>query len=67
MMTTETIGLQANQIDNDYLSQRVMREGPPKYGYPPNHLPHSTVERLEFVTSFLSAKRNKVPSIVVSK
>jgi hypothetical protein len=42
-----------------YFGQRVNSGDRPKYGYPTNHLPETTIARMELDTSFMASRKSK--------
>jgi hypothetical protein len=42
-----------------YFSQRLRAGDEPKYGYPANHVPETTLPSMEVVTGFLAARKGK--------
>jgi hypothetical protein len=60
-MKSASTAERSGQFVDGYLSQRAAREGSPKYGYPQNHVPPSTIDSLTLTTCFLAAKKNAHP------
>jgi hypothetical protein len=42
-----------------YFTQRVRAGERPKYGYPTNHLPETTIARMQIHTSFMASRKPK--------
>ena len=41
-----------------YFTTRINKGERPKYGYPANHLPTTTCDRMEVATTFMASKRS---------
>jgi hypothetical protein len=42
-----------------YFTQRLQTGDRPRYGYPTNHLPETTVARMEVHTTFIVSRKSK--------
>lgn len=55
-LTSQSADEQRCEFLNGYFTEQFAAGVKPGYGYPKNHLPETTLEKIEVVTGFMAAK-----------